>query len=105
MSILTPNTGNNPLYRFYISEASSTSYEVYPLNFLSTSLIDQQEEGKIFYRRKFNGTLLFGTTSRVTDYDDGITIHNRKEDFDLFWSFEQYEPCVKLYLTITKTVA
>ena len=45
-------------YRFYITLGSS-QIEVHPLNFMKTSLVDSQESGEIFYRRKFNGTLRF----------------------------------------------
>jgi uncharacterized protein (TIGR02145 family) len=94
--------GNFPDYRFYISDASSVTYEVFPLNFLSTSLIDEREQGKIFYRRKFNGTLIFGTNSRVKDLE-GVS-HNRCDDFEIFWIYEQFDPCAKLYLDIHKVV-
>jgi hypothetical protein len=95
-------TGNSPIYRFYISEASSLTYEVFPSNFLSTTLIDEPEKGQLFYRRKFNGKLIFGSNSRVKDYD-GIW-HNRCDDWDLLWEHEQYNPCEKLYLQINKIV-
>lgn len=103
MSIAPYTPGNIPLYRFYISEPSSTTYEVFPSNFLSSALVDELFN-KLFYRRKFNGSLVFGGHSKVIDYDDGVTIHYLKSDWDLFWAFEQSEPCTKLSLTITKTI-
>lgn len=102
MSITPYSYGNIPTYRFYISEASSVTYEVFPLNFLSSSLNDSQENDQIFYRRKFAGSLLFGTNSLVID-DNGVT-QNRKDDWALLWGIEQTDPCEKLFFTITKTV-
>lgn len=95
------NNGNYPTYRFYVSMASSLSFEVFPLNFNDTSLNDSQEKGQIFYRRKFNGTLTFGSNSKVTDVN-GI-VQNRKDDWIYFWDIEQSNSCEPLYLTITKT--
>ncbi len=69
-------------YRFYITIGSS-QVEVHPLNFLKTSLVDSQESGERFYRRKFNGTLRF-----IGD------------DFDLIYMVEQVDPCTELILTI-----
>jgi len=92
--------GPMPEYRFYISTASSVSYEVFPLKFLSSALVYELEGDQVFYRRKFNGSLLFGTNSLVLDAS-GVS-HNRKEDWDLFWAVEQTDPSEKLYLTITK---
>jgi len=105
MSIIPYTNGNIPLYRFWIFEApTSFSYEVFPLNFLSTSLVDEIEKERAFYRRKFNGKLLFGTNDKVIDYDDGVTVHNRMDDFDLLWAQEQHDPCSKIYLHIHKIV-
>lgn len=87
--------GAIPEYRFYISTASSLTYEVFPLKFLSSTIVYELEGEQVFYRRKFNGSLLFGTNSLVG-------MHNRKEDWDLFWGIEQFDPEEKLYLTITK---
>lgn len=104
MSLSLPISGNVPLYRFYIStEPSSLSVEVFPLNFNSTSLIDEQEQDRIFYRRKFNGVLLFGTNSLVEDEDGNIL--NRRDDWTYFWAIEQATPCLELYLTIIKYLA
>ena len=69
-------------YRFYITIGSS-QVEVHPLNFMKTSLVDAQDEGEIFYRRKFNGTLRF-----IGD------------DFDLIYMVEQVDPCTEIVLTI-----
>lgn len=104
MSITIPYTyGNFPTYRFYIASApSSWALEVFPLNFLETSLVDELEGENIFYRRKFNGTLLFGTNSLTTDVFGDVV--NRKDDWLYFWDIEQNDPCSKIYLIITKTV-
>ena len=101
---LTPYTGGNfPIYRFYIStEPSSMCCEVFPLNFNKTSLDDQLEEGQIFYRRKFTGKLLFGTNSTAIDTDGNV--QNRQDDWDMFWAYEQADPCTRLYLIITKEI-
>ena len=69
-------------YRFYITIGSS-QIEVHPLNFLKTSLVDAQESGEIFYRRKFNGTLRF-----IGD------------DFELLYLVETVDSCTELILTI-----
>ena len=66
MSISLPVNGNIYEYRFYVT-LTTISYEVFPLNFLATSLIDSQTEGQAFYRRTFNGELVFGTNSFTTD--------------------------------------
>jgi uncharacterized protein (TIGR02145 family) len=95
-------SGNcNPYYRFYISEASSTTYEVFPLNFLSTKIVDTQEKDNIFYRRKFTGSLIFGSNSKAID-EHGVE-QNRISDWQLLWDIQQSDPCETIYLTITKT--
>jgi hypothetical protein len=94
---------NLPFYRFYLSEPSSLTYEVFPLNFESTKLIDELEKGQLFYRRKFNGSLFFGGNSKVIDYEGNL--HDRCDDWNLLYGFEQTDPCAKLYLQINKIVA
>lgn len=103
MSVILYTPGNIPTYRFYISNASSTSVEVFPLNFLASSLQAELESDQAFYRIKFNGSLLFGTNSLVVD-DGGFTL-NRRLDYDLFYQLEQDQPCRRFYLTINKIVA
>ncbi len=76
-------------YTFYISTASSVSYQVYPLNWLECSLVDEKEKGKAEYRRKLEGSLTFGGKKLCAD-------------FNLFYSFEQTDPCVELYLIILR---
>ena len=76
------------MYRFFVTINSSVQ-EVHPLNFMQTSLVDSQENGQIFYRRKFSGTLRF--------------YNNEKEsidDFDLFYLVEVVDPCTEIYLLI-----
>lgn len=102
MSVLPYTPGNIPEYRFYLTHNTIT-YEVFPLNFLSTSLDDESRENHAFYRRKFNGSLTFGTNSFVKDVS-GVT-QNRRDDWDLIWGFEQIDPCEKHYLTITRTIS
>lgn len=75
-------------YRFYITLGSS-QIQVYPLNFLKTTLEDSKEQDQIYYRRKFNGLLRF-----YNDAKNGI------DDFDLFYMVEQVDPCAELILTI-----
>ena len=76
-------------YEFYISTASSVSYQVYPLNFLETSLVDEKEDDQVFHRRKFEGSLTFGGKKLC-------------DDFKLFWGFEELDPCEELYLIILR---
>lgn len=103
MSTILPASGKMPVYRFYITyPVGSISYEVFPLNFLETSLVDELESDEIFYRRKFKGTLLFGTNSLAVD-EHGVT-QNRKSDWQLFWDIEQNDNCERLDFLITKTV-
>lgn len=101
MSLIPYTSGNFPEYRFYITVTTLT-YEVFPLNFVTSQLEDKLEGDNVFYRRKFVGTLLFGTNSKVLD--DTGTEQNRMDDWLFFWGIEQTTPCEKLYLTITKTV-
>ena len=101
MSTTPLNMAIIPTYRFYVTHHTIT-IEVFPLNFNATSLIDQFEGNNIFYRRKFNGTLLFGTNSTVIDV--GGVEQNRMDDWALFWLMESYYPCERIDLTITKTV-
>jgi hypothetical protein len=57
-------------YRFYITVGSSR-VECFPQNFLKTSLVDQKEDGKAYYRRKFSGTLRFYCNTKIgtSDFD------------------------------------
>ncbi len=102
MSILSSHSGNIPVYRFYVT-LTTVTYEVFPLNFLSTSIVTQRSAGHAFYRNEFNGDLIFGTNSFVDNVEGEE--NNRRFDFDLFWDIETEESCSKLYLTITKTVS
>ncbi len=82
MSVLTCD------YTFYVYTGVDLT-EVFPLNFLDTSLIDELEKNHVFYRRKFNGTLIFGG-------------QKRKTDFDYFWTIEQAATCDRIYIAIMK---
>lgn len=75
-------------YTFHLT-IGSTVTEVFPLNFLETSLVDEQEQNKIFYRRKFNGKLTFVN-------------NNGDDDFDLLYAVQQTTPCSKLLFEIKK---
>jgi hypothetical protein len=66
-------------------------------------LVDELEQGQVFYRRKFSGTLLFGTNSFIID-EHGVE-QNRMDDWALFWGIEQAVPCVKIPFWIEKTVS
>ena len=66
-------------YTFFISTASSVTYQVYPLNWLDCSLVDEKEKDQQFYRRKFEGELTFGGKKLCSD-------------FNLFYGFEQIDP-------------
>ena len=76
-------------YRFYLT-VGSTVTEVFPLNFLETSLVDELEKDQIFYRRKFQGSLTFVNT-------------NGDDDFDLLYFIEQTDPCSKLLFSIERS--
>lgn len=103
MSTILPASGKLPVYRFYVTyPVGSISYEVFPLNFLETLLVDELEEGQVFYRRKFNGSLFFGTNSLAID-EHGVS-QNRKDDWLLIRDIEQNDPCARLDFLITKTV-
>jgi len=105
MSIALPQAyGNIATYRFYVVIPPATiTQEVFPLNFLSTSLVDTLEGTNAFYRRTFNGSLVFGTNSLAID-DTGATV-NRKDDWLYFWDLEQNSPCTDIDFLITKTVS
>lgn len=75
-------------YRFYLTIISSR-VEVFPLNFLKTSLVDQKDRDQIYYRRKFNGSLRFYCNKK-----SGTT------DFDLLYMIEQVDNCTDLILEI-----
>jgi hypothetical protein len=75
-------------YRFYLTVGSSVT-EVFPLNFLESTLNDEQEGENVFYRRKFNGNLTFIN-------------NNGDDDFDLLLSIDQNTPCAKLLFEIKR---
>jgi hypothetical protein len=74
-------------YEFYITTASSVSYQVYPLNWLECTLVDEKEDDEVFHRRKFQGALTFGGKKLCADYN-------------LFYDIEQSDPCGQIYLFI-----
>ena len=77
------------IYRFYLTIGSSVT-EVFPLNFLESSLVDEPEGSQKFYRRKYNGTLTFVN-------------NNGDDDFDLLYTVHQNAPCDKLLFEIKRT--
>jgi len=76
------------IYRHYIT-IGSTETEVFPLNFLESSLVDEQKDGQAFYRRTFSGILTFSN-------------NNGADDFDLLYATEQTDPCGKILYRITR---
>lgn len=76
------------IYRFYLT-IGSTVTEVFPLNFLESKLIDEQEGSNIFYRRKFSGTLSFVN-------------NNGDDDFDLLYFVQQNDPCGKILFEVKR---
>ena len=75
-------------YTFYVYTAEVLT-QVYPLNFLDTKLVDEIERDHVFYRRKFNGSLIFGG-------------QKLKTDFDYFWTLEQAGTCDRIFFVIMK---
>ena len=73
-------------YTFFI-EYQSIVTQVFPLNWLECSLIDEKEKDQMFYRRKFNGNLAFGGKKLC-------------EDFMLFWDIEQVNKYGRINLLI-----
>ncbi|MEN6568975.1 MAG: hypothetical protein ABFC18_03080 [Rikenellaceae bacterium] len=85
MSVTTCDCGD---YTFYC-EYQSVTTQVYPLNFLETTLECQKENDQEFYRAKFGGALTFGG-------------QKLKADFTYFWTIEQANPCNEIILSIYK---
>jgi len=75
------------MYKFYVTILSSV-VEVHPLNFNQTTINYQKEDGQIFYRNKFNGTLRF--------YGD---------DFELFNLVEIVDNCQQLMFEIKRRIS
>jgi hypothetical protein len=78
-------------YNFYIATAASSplATEVFPLNWLECALVDEHEKDQQFYRRKFQGSLTFGGKKLCAD-------------FNLFYDYEQINPCEEIYFMIFK---
>lgn len=97
-------TSNFPTYRFYVTTFNpAATIEVFPLNFLASTIVWERESGHVFYRKKFNGKLLFGTDSTAID-DSGAEV-NRMDDYDLFWFIESLDPCFTIDFEIKRTVS
>ncbi len=75
-------------YRFYMT-INSSRVECFPLNFLKTTLVDEKEQGQMFYRRKFNGTLRFYCNTKTGD-----------DDFSLLYLTETVDNCTQIILEI-----
>lgn len=73
-------------YTFFVLYGTIET-EVFPLNFLETSLKDEKEEDFQFYRRKFQGSLIFGGKQRLADWE-------------YFYDINTVSPCDELVLTI-----
>lgn len=102
MSYAPYTPGNIPTYRFYVTY-DAVEYEVFPLKFLSTQITYEKDPGHVFYRTKFNGSLLFGTNSIAID--DAGAEQNRMDDWDLFWTdIENVDPCAEVLLEIKRIV-
>lgn len=67
--------------------SSPLATEVFPLNWLECSLLDERESEQQFYRRKFQGSLTFGGKKHCAD-------------FTLFYDIEQLDPCEEIYFMI-----
>jgi len=85
MSVYSCDCGE---YTFYMAHGTYIT-QVYPLNFLESMLEDSVFENHIFYRRKFNGSLIFGG-------------RKLKADFTYFYDIEQSAPCDYLSFIIYK---
>ena len=73
-------------YTFFINYNSVVA-QVYPLNWLECSLVDEKEKDQVFYRRKFEGSLTFGGKKLCAD-------------FNLFYDIEVADPCGRIDLLI-----
>jgi hypothetical protein len=62
------------IYTFYVTIGATTT-QVYPLNFLESSLVDEPEGNNVFYRRKFNGSLLFCNLNGANDFTLLLAAH------------------------------
>ena len=89
-------------YTFYINYNSVTT-QVYPLNWLECTLVDEKERDQIFYRRKFVGSLTFGTGRIEVTVESGSNVVSFIcEDYTLFHDIEVLEPCGRIDLLILK---
>lgn len=90
-------------YRFYISYGGTNVQQVYPLNWLECSLIDEKEKGQVFYRRKFNGSLTFGAGRIEITEELGVNVVSHIcEDYDIFNNIRIDDPCSRIELLILK---
>lgn len=91
MSVYTCLCGDFTFFCVY----GTVTTQVYPLNFLETSLEDQQEGDNIFYRRKFTGELKFGGRALLADWNYFQTIwassdNCKRIDFTIYKDGEIY---------------
>jgi hypothetical protein len=87
-------------YTFFINY-NSTVTQVYPLNWLECSLIDEQEKDQVFYRRKFQGALTFGSGRIEITVESGVNVVSHIcEDYDLFNTIRLADPCARIDLLI-----
>ena len=88
-------------YTFFISYGGTNVTQVYPLNWLECSLIDEKERDQVFYRRKFQGALTFGAGRIAVTEESGSTIVSYLcEDYDLFNDIRIADPCARIELLI-----
>ena len=84
-------TGKMAAYTHYLTLGSSIT-QVYPLNFLESTLVDELEKDNVFYRRKYSGSLTFVN-------------NNGDDDFDLLYAIETSAPYEKLLYEIYRNGA
>ena len=75
-------------YRYYIT-VNSSRVECFPLNFLKASLVDQKEQGQMFYRRKFSSTLRFYCNTKIGT-----------SDFDILYMVEVVDNCTDIVFEV-----
>lgn len=87
-------------YTFFINYNSVVS-QVYPLNWLECTLVDEKEKDQIFYRRKFQGALTFGAGRiAVTEESGSMVVSHICEDYTIFNDIRVADPCARIDLLI-----
>lgn len=87
-------------YTFFINYNSVVT-QVYPLNWLDCTLVDEPEKDQVFYRRKFQGALTFGPGRIEVTIESGVTVVSHIcEDYDVFNTIRLADPCARIDLLI-----